>query len=454
MSAMGRAFWINCVLATLFIFSLIWSITNISQLGIFNAFDPIGDALEDVELTDVVFSRLRADPLVDTSIVVVNVGMLSRAEIGRQLEIINQYQPKVVGLDVFFSHPSMDSLGDTVLSQALQSTKNLVMVSKLLQTASLASTHAGEYRYDSLERSLPQFRQFAREAFANLDTDALEQDDYKTCRKFMPKVHIGQKQHLAFAAEVAALYAPEKTEALLERDRKLEIINYRGNLVDLFGRNSKESRNLFFVLDAEDVLRENFVPELIKDKIVLFGFMGRDLFDTSWDDRFFTPLNVNYAGKTNPDMYGVVVHANIVSMILNEDYINEMGTVSQVIAAILLCFVNVVFFSMIYRRLPKWYDGLTKLVQLTELLGFSFLMVMFFHWFGFKMNLTIALAAIALAGDSLEVYYGVIVNAHEKVHKKWFSGKRKKRLKTQEENGDFSILPESEASPKTAAQKP
>ena len=67
----------------------------------------------------------------------------------------------------------------------------------------------------------------------------------------------------------------------------------------------------------------------IKDKIVLLGFMGINLNDKTFEDIFFTPLNERYAGKSFPDMYGVVIQANIISMILNKKYINTMPQVAK-----------------------------------------------------------------------------------------------------------------------------
>jgi predicted ferric reductase len=68
------------------------------------------------------------------------------------------------------------------------------------------------------------------------------------------------------------------------------------------------------------------------------------------------------------------------------------------------------FFTVIYRKLSRWYDGLTKLLQLIELIILLFLIIMFFHWFTLKLNLTLAFAGIALAGDGLEVFYSVVMN--------------------------------------------
>ncbi|NJM93588.1 MAG: CHASE2 domain-containing protein [Cytophagales bacterium] len=71
---------------------------------------------------------------------------------------------------------------------------------------------------------------------------------------------------------------------------------------------------------------------------MIFGYLGESFNDVSWEDKFYTPLNKTYAGKANPDMYGVVIHANIVSMILNHDYVYTMAESTGVLVAIVLCF--------------------------------------------------------------------------------------------------------------------
>jgi CHASE2 domain-containing sensor protein len=421
-----RKFWIDCVIATAFVFLSMWGLFGLTQLNIFNAFDSIGEALADVELTDYVFSRLREDPSVDQNIVVVNIGNLSRREIAEQIQIINKFKPKVIGIDGFFdcskglrdtvNCPQLrDVFGNLMLSNAIQEAGNVVLVTKVLQSDTLLSVNT----YDSLRRSDSLFTAFAiREGYASLDTDAEFQDDVKVCRLFNPKIDIQGKNHYAFAVEMAMEYDSVKTQKFLSRNNYTEVINYRGNVYDIFGTTNYPQ--MFYTLDVEDVRTENFVPEMIKDKIVIFGYLGEYLGDPSWDDKFYTPLNNKLAGKANPDMFGAVVHANIASMILNEDYVNQMEEWQEVAMAIILCLLNVALFSLINTNLPLWYDGITKLIQLIQLLLYTVLMVMIFHWYSFKLNVTLTLAAVALVGDVFEIYMSVIKNIYFKI-KGWFS---------------------------------
>ena len=393
-----------------------WGIYKLTQLNIFNAFDAVGKALADVELTDYVFSVLREDPLVDESIVVVNIGNLSRREVAQQIQIISKYKPKVIGIDSFFdcatglrdtvNCPQLkDTVGNLLLSNAIKEAGNVVLVTKVFQSDSALAR--GKDVIDSLERSDPDFRDNAMaEGYATLDTDAAFQDDVKTCRSFNPVMYFEGKPHYAFSVRMAMAYDSLKTKKLLDRGNFSEVINYRGNIVDIF--HSTNYPQMFYTLDVSDVLTENFVPEMIKDKIVIFGFLGSEIGDPSWSDKFYTPLNNKMAGKANPDMFGVVVHANIVSMILNGDYVNEMQKWQEILMAFLICILNVALFSLINLRLPAWYDGITKSLQLIQLVVYSFLMVIIFAKFSFKLNVTLTLAAVALVGDVFEIYNNVL----------------------------------------------
>lgn len=433
-----RKFWSDCVIATAFVFLAMWGLFGLTQLRIFNAFDSIGQALSDVELTDYVFSGIRTDPEVDQNIVVVNIGQLSRGQIAQQLQIISKYKPKVIGMDSFFdcrygrdtvNCPQLkDTLGNLMLSNAIQEAGNVILVSSLQQRDTLL----GQNEFDSLRRSDPIFLDHANgDGFANLDTDAAFQDDVKTCRAFNPSIKVKDKMHYAFSVKMALMYDSVKTRKFLERDNFLEVISYRGNVFDIYG--STNYPQMFYTLDVEDVFSENFVPEMIKDKIIIFGFLGKKLGDPSWADKFYTPLNTKLAGKANPDMFGAVVHANIVSMILNEDYINQMAQWQEVLMAIIICLLNVALFSLINTRLPLWYDGITKLLQFFELILYSILMVLILDRYDFKFDVTLTLAAVALVGDVYEIYMSVIKNLFFKILR-WFSITRKE---------DEALIPET-----------
>lgn len=394
--------WTDALVATLFIFAVIKGLSSL--LGMFDAIDVVGEALEDVEFTDVVYSTLRDAPPADENIVLVNISQLPRRAIAQQIEIINKYNPKVIGLDTMFPNPK-DEQNDTTLAQALLKVDNLVMASKLLLNNTTGN-------FDSMRLSTSAFRPNADFAFANLITgEGIEQEDVKTCRSFNPTLPYKDTVQMSFAVRLAHYYAPEKVQVLLDRENETEIINYKGNSLGSLSNFS----TTFFALDWYDVLDENFVPEMIEGKIVIFGFLGEQFGDRyNIEDKYYTPLNQKYAGRGEPDMYGAVIHANIISMILDGDYVYEISETVQILIAFIICYINVYMFSWVFYALKNWYDGITKLVQLVELLLIIAVIVYSYHSFNLNLELTLTMGTVALVGDSLEVYHGVFKNMFSK----------------------------------------
>lgn len=414
-----RKFWIDCLGATLFVFVVLWGVDKITSFNIFNALDPVAQALEDVELTDYAFSTLRIeDPPIDTNIVIVNTSYLSRGEIGQQLRVLNQFKPKVIALDIMFGcdgglrdsincPQAYDTPNNLILANALSEVPTVVLAHELWQTKGLVERLGDVFIYDSIEHTDSELRGDAHEGFVNLTTDAAYQEDLKICRSFNPRIEVNGKEELAFSVKIAMLYDSVKTKRFLARGKQEEVINYRGNIVDWHGASSYPGR--YIVLDWDQALdAATFTPELLKDKIVLMGFLGSDLRDTSWDDKFFTPLNKKFAGRARPDMYGVVIHANIISMILNEDYIDELAEWHKIVIAFVLCFFNMALFYLIHHRLSVWFDALSISLQLIQLIFFVVLIPYVFYWFDFKLEITAALAALALAGPCFEVYMSLL----------------------------------------------
>jgi CHASE2 domain-containing sensor protein len=395
-----RAFWLDAVFGTIFVFLIMgffkYTFDRVELL------DPVADAIGDTEITDIVFSTLREEPLAEERIVLVNIGFLNREGIAAQLDIISQYNPAVIGIDAKFFGPK-PGVQDSLLENSIKNAGNVIIPHVLMDyNDELGYFDSVAYAYEPFEKAAFD------EAFVNLITPAGEQEQFKIVRSFTPREQLEGREALAFGVKLAEYIDQEKVDQFLARKKEFELINFKRNIIDWFEAGKFSGK--FPTLDVDDIFNENFVPEMIEGKIVIMGYLGQDLFDTSWDDKFFTPLNVQYAGKTNPDMYGAVVHANIAAMVLNQEFIDHMSVNSGIILGIILCFLNVALFSLIYKRLDQWYDGLTKLIQLVEIFSIFGLVVWVFNSYDFKLDMTVSLVAIALAGDALEVYFGVIKN--------------------------------------------
>lgn len=408
-----RSYWIKSILATAFIF--IFMVLAGKFLAIFSFLDPIGDALADYQVTDQVFSDTTwRDPYVppDTNILIVNVGNLDRAGIAQQLNILNSFHPKVIGIDLIFRNLKPDTLGDMILAQAMANTQNLIVYQKLLSPGDDDYWYDAEYSHPIFSLGNP------KTAFVNLlnETPDAKQFEFKSCRSFNPRQYLYDSLTnkvdtvYAFAVEMARYLKPDNVEKFLARNNDEEVVNYTGNVID-YGRTKFGTR--FYALDTYQVLDTLFTEDLVKDRIVLMGVMGSSFNDKyTVEDKYFTPLNSRPAGRANPDMFGVVVHANIISMILENKYIDSMGSTLSTIIAFVICFINILVFTLIYYKMSEWYDGLTKLLQLAQALLFFFLIIVFFSLYRYKLDLTLTIILVLLAGDVLEVYYGFVMNAY------------------------------------------
>ncbi len=407
---MFRRFWRDVILGTIFIIGLMVFIGSVSAFKVFDMFDPIGDAFADMEFTDIYFSQLLDDPIADENVILINMGLESRAGIAMMIDSISQHNPAVIGVDSFFDFPKEDTLGDMMLMDALSRVENLVMVTKVLYNPDTEEL-------DSVHMSWPWFTFNAEPAFANLLTDAGEQADLKMCREFNPTLTTSDSvTHQAFAVKLSSYVVPEKTQQFVDRGNEVEVINYRGNVLD-YG--ATKFGNKYYALDVGDVFGSNYTPDIIEGKVVIFCFLGEYLGDReNFEDKFFTPLNETYIGRAFPDMYGGVIHANIVSMIMNENYIFYLKDWQKILVGFIGLFLNIMVFSWIYKKLPKWYDGITKVIQVIEFVGLIYLMVYFMDIFSMKLDLTYLLFAVALSGDGLEVFYGVVKNSLSKEGRK------------------------------------
>ncbi|NJM24162.1 MAG: hypothetical protein HC859_00010 [Bacteroidia bacterium] len=56
-----KRFWVDSTIATVFVFVMMWGVYKISQFDVFNAFDPLGKAFADMEITDLTFSYFRLE---------------------------------------------------------------------------------------------------------------------------------------------------------------------------------------------------------------------------------------------------------------------------------------------------------------------------------------------------------------------------------------------------------
>lgn len=392
---MKKYFNISILIPTLLIF-VIMSLLVLIPLNRLSFLDPVSQNLGDFDFYDMVYTQMREEPPPDTNIVIVNIGKLARGQIAEQLEMLIRYKPKVIGLDALFLQQKDPEI-DKRLQKAITSFKNLIMVNKV------EDFNPDSNRYSTLTSSIEQFRTKAAQGFANFPEKS---GTFRTIREFRPTVAFEDTNLNAFALEIVKKAAPSMIEKLIERENETEDINYRGNY------------QKFYFIDADELQVNNNDFSFIEDKIVLLGYMGETIDDQSLEDRFFTPLNPKYSGRTLPDMYGVVIHANIISMILNENYIDKMSFPLAFFIAFIVGYLNCFFIISIRERWKDFLGTLTKLSIFLQSITYLYLSIVIFHYFNYKPDLTLSVAVVFLGGTALDFYNLYLVKLYLLI-KKW-----------------------------------
>ena len=418
----------------------------------FEALNPIGDAFADVEITDVLFSHLgkneelrsnieKGDTTVitDSNIVIVNVGGLdkTRRDIAFMINAINMGGPKVVALDVFFESMKPDTIGDLMLQEAFAMTENLVLTTEMLNY-----NHENN-SFDTLKTSNSFFNQHASNGYANMVTeDEAGRGQFNVCRKFHTRsIYTKDSSNYAsFPVKICELFDSNSVNRIFKRNKVEEHINFVGNIETWnwmlpefykFDRMEEWSKRHFMTYEHNTVINTFFSqidqplpfpnymaidPSVFKDKIVLIGYVGNTLDIDTGEDKFFTPLNEKYVGKANKDMYGIVVHANIISTILRNNLINVLPNFWKHAIGLFLVYFTFALFRPIYSDYKVWYDGVTKALGISLSLLILYIIGIIFDNFNYEIQFGgLYFGCILLAGDFLEIYYGLFKNLARKL---------------------------------------
>jgi CHASE2 domain-containing sensor protein len=465
------------------------------------AMNPIGEALKDFNLTDLVFSQLRDETKAppNTNIVIVDVGdarECDRGCIATEIMAINRYKPKVMALDMFFRNEKKGNaeqiMKDSLLEAALSQSKNLVMATQMIYGPETGA-------FTELLHSHPRFIKNAVPAYVNLITDEGKikkgQISKRTVRTFSireriidtlykfdtikfkskaeflsyekqlkekklhpytvldshfvlkPKVSkVVDSLHYSFPYHIVRLFDKKKADKALSRKKKKDIINYYGNVSvgrlkfqyisreELLGVYEtitfyEQKIKAGFKLDENEQAEYSSALEgakthekIIKDKIVLMGIVPlidlsdpKSLASITYEDTYYTPLNPNYVGRSYPDMYGLMIHANVIAMMLDENYINESPIWLSVTIGILSTILAVLFFSYLFNNYETVYRLGRKTIQFAVGVFMLLIIVFSFHWFNYFIRLELAAACVLLSTGSMRMYYRTVRPLMEKI---------------------------------------
>ncbi|MBK8491849.1 MAG: CHASE2 domain-containing protein [Saprospirales bacterium] len=378
----------NTLIITALTFVFIWMF----QVFFFSRhfLDPFNNGLRDYEVTDIVYSKFRNANSVDwvKEIVLVNVGQPNRAYLAKVLDRIGACEPSVVGLDIELDGRK-DPATDSLLKASIEKIPVMVMASRLIAFDTAAKLFEPPAYCD------PYFRDGNLRAFTNFVSE-----DTSIIRLFSPREQTKEGEFYAFAVEVVRQFAPDKVDELLRRENPVERIWFTG-------------RENFIKIEGDRLLEDLYFQDLqkqgtLKDKMILVGYVGSHQPGEPELDRFFTPLNSRYTGRSYPDMYGLEIHANIATMVLRDKYIFQLPKWVEELIGWLFCYFNVLMFHWIYVHVHSTFHGITRLIQLVELVSIFFFIALFFYYFRIQFNLADGILAMLLSYDVIMIYESLI----------------------------------------------
>ena len=370
----------DTILATVMVF-IVMGLLALIPVNV-HVLDPVKMALQDFDYNDMAYSQFNknSQTSIDTGIVILNIGNAGRSEIAAMIKKSAAEKPLAVGVDVLFN-AAKNTGADDSLQQLFSGSNKIVLAYKLEKNESVAE---------------PQgflFTKSRQKGFANFVGE-----EGGCIRFFAPQIKNKNETFTSFASMVMQVAYPEKYKILQERDNKTAQINY------------SRTAEKFIVINGKDYLQDSVMTVSLKDKIVLLGFVSPD--ENNVEDKHFTPLNKKPSGKTLPDMQGIFIHANIISMIKEGAYISTSPVWINWLIASLLCWLSMGLYIRYFIDRHIWFHLVAKLAQLLSAILFVYIGLLFYYKWDFKMNLTPTLVAIILAVDVLYFYEAITAWMH------------------------------------------
>lgn len=383
-----KQLWIDSFLVTLFTFAFLGlSYLAFKKLPLnYKMLNPIKETMKDFDYTDLHYSQMEAkrNNLIDTNIVIVNVGHLDRLALSQLIKLVDEAKPKVVGLDLFFED-FRQTKADTLLKESLANCDNLVNAYYLNPSGDHIKNH--------------DFFGDLNEGYGNL----FEKGSVSVIRNFAAFTKYEENKYPSFATQIVKIADEKSYKQLAKRNHKKEIINYIGNF------------DSFITLEGQTMLEQSFNAKTIRDKIVLLGFLGNTLEDqNSLEDFHFTPLNEKISGRAKPDMRGVLIHANILHTILQNDYVNKLSTVfTWLIAFIVGLFMNRLMIKS-YMLNYRWFHFFAKVSQLILMILTLFIVFWLYGKCAIKFESLPIFAVVILSVDLLYFYDPIVKILHNR----------------------------------------
>jgi len=365
-----------------------------SYIPVLNKMDT---SLFDWNIEDIVYSsdQFKNNIKKESDIVLVNFRHLDRDSIALLVEKIKSHSPKVIGIDAFFREKK-DSAKDNKLKNALQNF-NLVTPIDFYDWDELKQV----YRKTKISNDFfnTKFTTHGNTQFYSYDPLELllASDDNNLIRTYAPAIKVKDSVVYCFAFELVRRYDHDLFERYFQQHdlKDLEHIRFLGD------------STAFTQLEYKEILDPNFSGSSVRDKLVLLTYLG--YVDSDWrnlEGKYTTPLNRRIVARSHPDMYGGIIHANIIAMILSGSRINNLSWITTYILNVMIVLSFMLLLNAIQARQRnrlELYGRISAYTYTLSLIGIGLLLY-------FKTSLRIDFRLSILYILALPEIYFIYIN--------------------------------------------
>jgi len=107
-------------------------------------------------------------------------------------------------------------------------------------------------------------------------------------------------------------------------------------------------------------------------------------------------------------MYGLAIHANVLTMVLNGHYIRELPNWLNWLVLVVFCYLNVLLIHWVYDDFNEVFHGITRGLQILEFILLFFLISLLFYKFRLKLDFGLGILALLLAYDIIMIYESLV----------------------------------------------
>ena len=334
------------------------------------ALNPLNLLRSPYDFTDLYYTNFYRANKHDKSIALVNIQEANRSELATCIAKICAQSPKVLALDFVLSE-LRDQKSDSTLRAAINSCQTVVF------------SHFSDRAEDSFNPYFGNHESGHSQIITNESGKIVE-------------VQLGDTKDKAFARVIA------EQAGYLVRAKGEQSINPIGTHINF----------PHFELAC---VNENCKPYNFNQQIVMLGYAGKFWGDQlSLEDKHYFPLESQVAQLHAPKTPGVVIHANILSNILGNNFLKLSSTWVNFLMAAMLYALCCGFYFYHFERFSINFILKCRLFQVAMVSSLVFFVFLLFHTTRIKLNMTILVAAIITSFEFASIYIAILYRTNKR----------------------------------------